>query len=368
MPSFFKLIYFILLVGYFIYVPMQAQAQDTLSQANAVVSDVEGKIAGATSIFGGQNSAGCDLNYLGTYDDVDIAYNQTKGNVAGDVVGIDGTAKGSCFFEIMGNKKEGGVQRFRYESKFGDLDPTAASIVNPLDARGDPKTQLEDKKASIQKLSSDIAPFYRMPNLVLWLKEEFYSSEIYIKSTYGSDLLFYSYDNSVDPTTLSPDNHYWVEIHLEEVLVSYDTTFPLTNKPMRLSYFDLVYQKPVLIPNASTAVRPYDIYQPQFIASGYQIDIKDLPMPLFPELTLDLSYGFSQSGTMKINASAVSLVPDEVDISLTKLGVGLDLQLSQNFHVAYRGDYMWIYLKDTALDDPLISLDAINHISMLWKF
>ena len=260
------------------------------------------------------------------------------------------------------------MQRFRYESRFGDLDPTKVSIVNPLDSRGDPKTKLEDKKASIQKLSSDIAPFYQMPNLVLWLREEFYSSEIYIKSTHTSDLLFYSYDNSVAATTLSPDSRHWVEIHLEEVLISYDTSFPLTNKPMRLSYFDLVYQKPVLIPNVSTADRPYDLYQPKFIASGYQIDLKDVPMPFFPELTLDLSYGFSQSGTMSINASADSLVANEVDISLTKVGVGLDWQLTSQFHVAYRGDYMWIYLQDTSLNDPLISLDAINHLAFVWKY
>ena len=368
MNKFLKILYLLVLVSYFVYVPLQAQAQDVEAQAAALQSDVEGGIALAESIFGGQHSAGCDLTYLGTYDDVHIVYNRTKDNVAGDVIGIDGSAKGTCFAEVVGNKKKGGVQRFRYETTIGDLDPTKASVVNPLDNRGSDKDKLAEKKASIQKLSSDIAPFYQIPQLVIWLREEFYSSEIFIKEAHTEGLVFYPYDSNTEGETLNAGSSYWIEIHLEEILISYDTTVPMTNKPMRVSYFDLVYQKPVLIPNVSTATSSYTLYQPKFAATGYQVDIKDIPLPFLPDLNLDLMYAFSQSGTMYINPIADSLVGEETDISVKKVGVGIKWKVGDNSYLHYHGEYMSIYLEDEALDNPTISLDAMNHASFLWKF
>ena len=68
-----------------------------------------------TSIFGSESSIGFKTLYIGTYDEVQVVYSGEKENVAGDVIGIDGKAVNSAYFEIVGSKGGGGIQRFRYE-------------------------------------------------------------------------------------------------------------------------------------------------------------------------------------------------------------------------------------------------------------
>ena len=62
-----------------------------------------------TSIFGSESSIGIKTLYIGTYDDVQVVYSGEKENVAGDVIGIDGKAVNSAYFEIIGSKGGGGI-------------------------------------------------------------------------------------------------------------------------------------------------------------------------------------------------------------------------------------------------------------------
>jgi len=90
---------------------------------------------------------------------------------------------------VVASKGGGGIQRFRYETEFGKLDTDEAMRVNPLDNRGDSGSgKLEKRKSSLQRLSSDIAPFYKLPNLVVSLREDFYSSQFVVKPSYGGTI------------------------------------------------------------------------------------------------------------------------------------------------------------------------------------
>ena len=195
-----------------------------------------------TSIFGSESSIGFKTLYIGTYDDVQVVYSGEKENVAGDVIGIDGKAVNSAYFEIVGSKGGGGIQRFRYEWNSNPLsNVNNYKRVNPFDDRGDSSAQskLESNKAMIQRLSSDIAPFAKLPELVVSLREDYFHSVIFVKQNYGKSIRYIPYENSDNTSEITSGENYWIDIKLEEITISWD--FKLYHYPMRLSYFDIVF-------------------------------------------------------------------------------------------------------------------------------
>jgi len=148
-------------------------------------------------------SIGCRAVYIGSYDDVYVL--NTKENVTGDVLSIDGRPVGSCYAEFVLSKKSAGIQSFRYESNYNPLaDLDEAKRVSPFDERGkkNGKSNLEEKKASIQRLSSDIAPIATLPELVISFREDSFHSMIHIESS--QSVQYIPYDNSTSTLTLNP--------------------------------------------------------------------------------------------------------------------------------------------------------------------
>ncbi|MDT8448372.1 MAG: hypothetical protein RRB13_15870 [bacterium] len=350
----------------------QAQGQAAFGGAQGAVQqagqEVQNRIGQAKSIFGGQSSVGCNLVYLGSYDDVSIVYSTAKQNVTGAVMAADGTAKGSCFFEVVGDKAQGGVQRFRYETQFGQFNPNEAVRVNPLDPRGQSDTDLTQKKNQVQRLSSDLAPFYQMPEWVVLLREEYFNTEVSIKSAYGQEVGYVPFDDSPTVTALTPGNLYWIDIHLEELGIAYDSQ--IFGWPARYTYFDLIYQKPVLVHNSTGSVREYDLYHPKFSIQGLMLQVSQIPVPGIDGMLLNLGCGSSTSGVMYLAAPlSSSPLGSDNQVTMTRTEVGLEWTYADNWSLSYKGEYMWIYLKDQANQlDSLISLDAINYLTVTLKF
>ena len=69
-----------------------------------------------------------------------------------------------------------------------------------------------------------------------------------------------------------------------------------------------------------------------------------------------------------MNPTSDSLVSTETEIKVKKVGVGITWKVGDNFYLNYNGQYLLIALNDTALKDPLISLEVMNLASVLWKF
>lgn len=334
----------------------------------SAATEVQSQVGQLQSIFGGASSLGCNLVYLGSYDDVNITYARSSENVAGEVIAADGTAKGSCYLEALGDKTQAGVQRFRYETEFGSFDPSEAVQVNPLDPRGQSSSGLEKKKVQLQRLSTDLAPFYQFPNLVVLLREEFFNTQVQIKDSYASEIQYLPYADNTEATSLISGTTYWIDIHLEELALAYDTH--LFGFPARFSYFDLVYQKPVLVQNAEGSLRPYDLYHPKFVISGVMLQVSQIPLPWVPGVTLDMGYGASSEGVMQLSDPlSDSPLDEETIVEMTRTEVGVHWQYAQSWELTYRGEYMWISLVDEATqEESLISLDAINYLSLTYRW
>lgn len=156
---------------------------------------------------------------------------------------------------------------------------------------------------------------------------------------------------------------------MEEVSVSYDTSLLGSSIPMRISYIDLVYQKPVLIKNTTGAVNQYDLYHPKFAIQGVQVELSNIGLPFLEDWNIDLGYGSSTSGKMYLgNLTTDNPLNTENTVTMQRINVGLEWEMWDSLYLTYRGEYMWIDLKGDSQDQTTISLDAINHASFLWKF
>ena len=323
-----------------------------------------------TSIFGSESSIGFKTMYIGTFDDVQVVYSGEKENVAGDVIGIDGKPVNSAYFEIVGSKGGGGIQRFRYEWNSNPLsNVNNYKRVNPFDDRGDSSAQskLESNKAMIQRLSSDIAPFAKLPELVVSLREDYFHSVIFVKQNYGKSIRYIPYEKSDNTSVITSGENYWIDIKLEEITISWD--FKLYHYPMRLSYFDIVFQKPVLLENTSSDKYDFDLYSPKFIAQGAQLNVSSIPL-ITDSIKINLAYGTSLSNSYMLlkNADESETLSEESKINLNRVNFGIDFQLSDTFYINYMGEFMWIKLDHESYNNQLISLDAINNLSLVYKF
>ncbi len=353
----------LVVLGILLAARLGAQEADPYAAFSAAGSQLQN---GVESIFGASTNLGCNFNHLGSYDQVQI-FNQTQ-NVAGNIIAADGFGDWTCYLELIGSKKGAGIQRFRYESQFQAINTENMNRVNPLDERGKSDTSLEEKQNKLQRLSTDIAPFYKFPEYVIWMREEFFNTAIKIQDSYGKPLRYYPYQTSQATRLLQPDQTHWLDIHLEEILLAKDGRFLGTKVPYRLSYFDLVYQKPVLVKNQVGADREYDLYHPKFSIQGALLQLSGIPVPGTTTWTLDLGYGLSSTGKMILGQVSPDVpLPIENKVTLQRAELGLRYRWGKHSFLAYRGEFMWIYLDNPSQDNPTISLDGINYLSFYWE-
>ena len=311
-------------------------------------------------------SFGCRGVYIGSYDDVYVLNNIE--NVTGEVLSIDGRPVGACYTEVFLSKKIGGIQSFRYEVNYNPLEEiNETQRVNPFDKRGESsaKSNFEDKKATIQRLSSDIAPFGLIPELVISFREDYFHSMIRIKS--DKLIKYIPFDNSTSSINLKSNTDYFVDIVLEEINISWD--FPFFKNPSRISYFDLVYQKPVLLDNTNNSdTYDYDLYSPKFFILGVQFDI--LSIPILDPFDVKISYGSSLGNSYMImkNEDLDLTLHKKTKVNMHRFNLGLNYRLSTKMFFNYLGEFMWIKLDNEKYNNQTISLDAINNFSFFLIF
>ena len=311
-------------------------------------------------------SVGCRGVYIGSYDDVYVL--NSIENVTGEALSIDGTPVGACYTEVLLSKKIGGIQSFRYEVNYNPLENiNEAQRVNPFDERGksSAKSNFEDKKATIQRLSSDIAPFGQLPELVISFREDYFHSMIKVKST--KPIKYIPYDNSTSSINLNPDTDYYVDIVLEEINISWNFSF--LKIPSRISYFDLIYQKPVLlVNNINKDTYDYNLNSPKFFIQGAQLDF--LSIPIFDSFDAKISYGYSLGNSYMImkNEDLDSTLDKKTKVNMHRFNLGINYQLSKKMFFNYFGEFMWIKLDSKKYNNQTISLDAINNISFFLIF
>jgi hypothetical protein len=134
--------------------------------------------------------------------------------------------------------------------------------VNPFDDRRDSSAQskLGVKQSNDPKTLIRYCTFCKLPELVVSLMENYFHSVIFVKQNYGKSIRYIPYENSDNTSEITSGENYWIDIKLEEITISWD--FKLYHYPMRLYYFDIVFQKPVLLENTSSDKYDFDLYSP----------------------------------------------------------------------------------------------------------
>ena len=281
-------------------------------------------------------SVGCRGVYIGSYDDVYVL--NTIENVTGEALNIDGTPVGVCYTEVLLSEKVGGIQRFRYEVNYNPLENiNETQRVNPFDQRGESsaKSNFEDKKATIQRLSSDIAPFGQLPELVISFREDYFHSMIKVKSS--KPIKYIPYDNSTSSINLNPDTDYYVDIVLEEINISWNFSF--LKSPSRISYFDLIYQKPILLFNTiNEDTYDYNLYSPKFFIQGAQLDI--LSIPIFDSFNTKISYGYSLGNSYMImkNEDLDSTLDKKTKVNMHRFNLGINFNYQKECFLIILGN------------------------------
>jgi hypothetical protein len=85
---------------------------------------------------------------------------------------------------------------------------------------------------------------------------------------------------------------------------------------------------------------------------------------------MNLAYGTSLSNSFILlkNADESETLSEESKINLNRVNFSIDFQFSDIFYINYLGEYMWIKIDNENYNNQLISLDAINNLSLVYKF
>ena len=158
-----------------------------------------------------------------------------------------------------------------------------------------------------------------------------------------------------------------MDIVLEEINISWN--FSILKKPSRISYFDLIYQKPILLVNTiNKNTYDYNLYSPNFFIKGAQLDI--LSIPIFDSFDTKISYGYSLGNSYMIlnNQDLDSDLDKKTKVNMHRFNLGINYQFSKRMFLNYFGEFMWIKLDNEKYNNQTISLDAINNFSFFLIF
>ncbi len=227
---------------------------------------------------------------------------------------------------------------------------------------------------SLQKFRTDIAPLYKIPEILFWFNEEILKTSVTVKDdSSGREVYYIPYDSDQDTTLLETSTVYYFEVNLEEIMVGYNTK--IGENFFRVGYYDVVYQKPILLQNTSAATnKDLNIYMPKFTASGFVIEATPFLKFSTKGLNWQLNAGYCQAtGKMKIqgieNSSIDGLDVDEYDIEFSKYFFKLDLDWSSRIILSLSTEVIKIDLKEGDLQETkMISLDAIYNVALLIQF
>ena len=318
-------------------------------------------------------NVGVKFNHLGSFDDV-TTVNSESGTNSGDVLEVDGEYSYSYFIELKGDPKQAGFQTLRYESSLENAGDDF-NQVSPLNSRGEAADSISEKRSAFQSLNTDLAPIYGYPQILAWINEERFVSKVRIKSLASNENLYYipldSRDNAIP---LTEGEEYYFEVKLEEVMIGYRSE--IIGIPVRVGLFDMVYQKPVLIENQDqTEGNTNNIYAPRFEVQGWQIETMPLLQGTFfnVDTSLEVTYGQSTHGRMHwrhvsdIEANTSENVSNDVNVYKWMFKLDLDWKSAFQLTASTKGLLIRLENLDTK-EDYTISLDAINSISLLYKF
>jgi len=99
------------------------------------------------------------------------------------------------------------------------------------------------------------------------------------------------------------------------------------------------------------------------------LNVSSIPL-ITDSIKMNLAYGTSLSNSYILlkNADESETLSEESKINLNRVNFGIDFQFSDTFYINYLGEYMWIKIDNENYNNQLISLDAINNLSLVYKF
>jgi len=336
-----------------------ASAQQATEQETAATQISSGK---QKQIFFG----GFEFSSIGTFDDVNIV--GKDGSNSGDILQVDGTWNCSWFVEFKGDETQTGVQSFRYEKSCFNAAPNFDN-VSPVDQRGQSSDSIQNQNIDFAKLQSNIAPIQSLPEFKLNIIEEYFTTEVKVKEGVTQQLYYIPYGTDQDSVALTAGEKYIFEVNLEEVMYSYQI-----NETFKVSAFDMVYQKPILVNysyDSSTDVQ--NIFMPRFEAKGFFAEafFDEIPFVYNGTLSIHLGYGYSSQGkvTIKNIPTSTGSRENSYDISVNKYL----LDLVGRWDNLYVSAYLNILEMNTLSlveqqDSSLISLDSIIKLSVSYGF
>lgn len=309
---------------------------------------------------------GIEFSSIGTFDDVDVV--GKEGSNSGDILEVDGAWNCSWFAEFKGDEKQSGVQTFRYEKSCINAAPSFDN-VSPVDERGRSSDSIKNQSVDFVKLQSNIAPIQSFPEFKLNIIEEYFTTEVKIKEGTSQQLYYIPYGSDQTAIALNTGETYVFEVNLEEVMYSYQI-----NDILKVSIFDLVYQKPILVNYSYDATTDsQSIFMPLFQAKGVfaEAQFKEIPFIYDGMLSIHLGYGSSSEGTATIqNIPTDSGIRDKsYDISVNKYLLDIVGQWDDLFISAYLS-ILEMNTKGSIenQESSLISLDGIMKLSVSYGF